>query len=216
MTISVTGPASSGGVEKAAAIAAWLLLGGVVAIILGAVVLLWPGATVFALAWLIGAHLIVAAVTLVAPARHSMGRERSTRLVVGAMVALAGASTLMWPDATVRALALLFGGAVIVAGVGTIGAGLPMTGRQLTSEWQIAAGVLGVVAGLTAFAWPGVTVGVLSTMIGLYLVAYGVALSVAGWLARRQADWLRQCAQVRTAVTNLEILEERNIHQRVR
>ncbi len=208
------GPSMSGAVrrsyaEEAVPIAASMLLAGAAAIPLGVIVLLRPGVTVFALAWLNGAYLLLAAVALTAAGRGVIGR-RLAQFVSGGLVALAGVYAFVWPDATVRTMALLFGVAVVVVGVGTISAGWSLRRRLRASRLLIAAGFLGVQAGIVALLWPAVTVGILATLVGLYLVAYGIALTVAGWLVRQQAIWMRQCAHVRIAIAELQVRVERN------
>jgi uncharacterized membrane protein HdeD (DUF308 family) len=54
-----------------------------------------------------------------------------------------------------------------------------------TWRWVLADGLLGIVVGVLALAWPGVTVLTLAILLGLGLLAQGVAQLAAGWSVQR-------------------------------
>lgn len=68
-------------------------------------------------------------------------------------------------------------------------------GQQLRTAWGwvLADGILGIVVGIAALALPGVTVLTLAVLLGIGLIAQGVAQLAAGWSSRagtRGRGWL--------------------------
>jgi len=96
--------------------AGWLAGGLTVAA--GVAVLVWPDITLWALAVLAGASLLVAgllhAMWAVSRREHP---DWKPHLVIGLLTALVGLVVLIWPDATLLVLALFLGIRAIVTGV---------------------------------------------------------------------------------------------------
>ncbi|MCU1617003.1 MAG: putative rane protein [Frankiales bacterium] len=125
-------------------------------------------------------------------------RRLSVALGVRGLLALAfGVLALVWPGVTVLALALLFAVYAVVDGIGMVAGGLG-AGRDRARRWSyVLAGVLGIVAGVLAALWPGVTALVLvlarpdvgalalATVLGIYALVVGVSLLAAAWQLRR-------------------------------
>ncbi len=103
--------------------AGWLAGGLTVAA--GVAVLVWPDITLWALAVLAGASLLVAGVlhTMWAFSRREHPDWRS-HLVIGLLTALVGLVVLIWPDATLLVLGLFLGIRAIVTGVISVVVGL--------------------------------------------------------------------------------------------
>ncbi|WP_261568302.1 HdeD family acid-resistance protein [Frankia gtarii] len=112
---------------------------GILLVLGGIVVLLWPGVTLRVLALLVGAILIVtgvvrALVTRALQSRESPSRETDARGAVpsyalAAVSVVLGVLALAWPDATIVALAVIFGIQLIVSGVTEIALGLALRPR---------------------------------------------------------------------------------------
>jgi uncharacterized membrane protein HdeD (DUF308 family) len=100
----------------------WLLLHGVADLLLGIVTLVWPGITVFALALLLGIELVLFGVFEIAAALRVRGArpEWGWYLATGIVAALVGITTLVWPDITVFALAMLLGFCLVYLGIALI------------------------------------------------------------------------------------------------
>ncbi|MGH8877378.1 MAG: HdeD family acid-resistance protein, partial [Stackebrandtia sp.] len=66
-----------------------------------------------------------------------------------------GIMAMIWPDITVMALVFLWGAYAIVDGIAAISMGFAGQGGE---RWiLVATGILGLLAGVVAFAWPGMT-----------------------------------------------------------
>ncbi|NKQ28795.1 HdeD family acid-resistance protein [Streptomyces galbus] len=105
-----------------------------------------------------------------------MRRQLMWTLVVRSFAALMfGALALVWPEVTVAALALLFGAYALADGLTLLTSALRREGDAGHRTAHTAGGVLGIVVGVTAIAWPGVTALALAGLIGAWAVGSGAA-----------------------------------------
>jgi uncharacterized membrane protein HdeD (DUF308 family) len=104
-------------------------------------------------------------------------------LIRGIAALLFGLAALFWPGITLYVLIIFFGAYALVDGVFAIAAGIRGSGGR---RWVfLAEGVLGILAGLIAFFYPGMTAFVL-----LYVIAFWAILT--GLLRIVMAIWLRR------------------------
>jgi uncharacterized membrane protein HdeD (DUF308 family) len=115
-----------------------------------------------------------------------VGRRLSNLLALrGVLAVLFGVVVLVWPDVTLVALALVFAVYAVVDGIGLVVSGLDRRGRG--RRWSyVAAGVVGIVTGILAAVWPGLTALVLVLMVGAWAVITGV-LEIAAAVQLRRA-----------------------------
>jgi uncharacterized membrane protein HdeD (DUF308 family) len=126
-----------------------------------------------------------------------VGRRLSILLGVrGVLALLFGVLVLVWPGVTLLVLTLLFAVYAVLDGIGMVASGLgrgPDRGRR----WPyVLAGVLGIVAGILAAAWPAVTALVLILLVGAWAVVTGVLEIVAAVRLPRDAPGRRVLAVV--------------------
>jgi uncharacterized membrane protein HdeD (DUF308 family) len=97
-----------------------------------------------------------------------------------------------YPEATLVTLVLFYGAYALVDGV--FAAVSAVRGKEgMGPRWWLAlVGVLGIVAGLVTFAWPGITTLALLIVIGVWAVFYGVVEIVGAIRLRKEIDneWL--------------------------
>ncbi|GAB1688561.1 HdeD family acid-resistance protein [Krasilnikovia sp. M28-CT-15] len=162
-----------------------VVLRGIAAILFGAVALVWPGATVFALVVLFGAYALVDGVFTLASA---LGRNRdgvrtgsrSWLIVQGIAGVLMGILTFVWPDATALVLLWLIAAWALITGVLQVAAAIRLH-REMRHEWLLAlSGVLSVAFGILLLVWPAAGALAVVTLIGAYAVVFGIALAVLG------------------------------------
>jgi uncharacterized membrane protein HdeD (DUF308 family) len=111
-------------------------------------------------------------------------------LLRGIAAVLFGLAALFWPGLTLFVLIVFFGAYTLVDGTFAIVAGLRGSGSR---RWLLLAeGVLGVLAGLIAFFWPGITALVLLYVIVAWAIFTGILKVVmAIWLRREiENEWL--------------------------
>ncbi|THV29156.1 HdeD family acid-resistance protein [Glycomyces paridis] len=109
-------------------------------------------------------------------------------LVRGIFTIVFGAMAIFWPDITILALVILFGAYAIVDGFTAI----IMGARRASGRgFLIFMGVLGVIAGLIALFWPGITAVALLYVIAFWAIVTGVAAIVSGFgLGDSGGRWL--------------------------
>jgi uncharacterized membrane protein HdeD (DUF308 family) len=156
------------------------------AVLLGIFLLFNPFAAVRTLAFLLGLALVISGIMEIALGWESGKRASSS--VLGAILVIGGLLAAFWPGVTVWTLALLTGVSLLLHGIGRIG--LAFVGRSEIPGWGwlALAGVLNVVAGIVALAWPEATVVVLSLILGFQVLAFGVCLLVVAFTGSRSAE----------------------------
>jgi uncharacterized membrane protein HdeD (DUF308 family) len=113
-------------------------------------------------------------------------------LIRGISATVFGVVAIVWPGITLLTLVILYGAVALIDGLAGIALGVRggVAGR---TWWEmILLGLLGVIAGVVAFAWPGLTAVVLLVIIALWAIIRGV-LEIIGAIALRkiiQGEWL--------------------------
>ncbi|MDA1358272.1 HdeD family acid-resistance protein [Glycomyces luteolus] len=110
-------------------------------------------------------------------------------LVRGIFTIVFGAVAVFWPGITLYVLIVLFGAYAIVDGVTAIVMGAK---RSNGRGFFIFMGVVGVVAGLIALVWPGISALALLYVIAFWAIITGVGSIVSGFGLSRDAGgrWL--------------------------
>ena len=111
-------------------------------------------------------------------------------LLRGIAAVLFGLAALFWPGLTLYVLVIFFGAYVLVDGVFAIAAGIRGSGGR---GWLLLAeGVLGVLAGLVALFWPGISALVLLYVIAAWAIFTGILKVVMAISLRREIEneWL--------------------------
>jgi uncharacterized membrane protein HdeD (DUF308 family) len=98
-----------------------------------------------------------------------------------------GILALIWPGLTLTALVLLFGAYALVDGIFAIGAAI-FGGRSAEGRrpWLVLEGIVGILAGIGTFVWPGITALVLLYVIAAWAVVTGVFEIIAAVQLRRE------------------------------
>ncbi|MFI9823412.1 HdeD family acid-resistance protein [Streptomyces sp. NPDC052013] len=156
---------------------AWqaVLLTGVASLVLGVLVLVWPGASLVGAGVLFGLYLVFSGVLQLASA---FGTHRTTSLRVlafisGALSILLGLFCFRGPMQSILLLALWIGIGWLFRGITHTLAALHDPGMPARG-WQIFLGVLTVVAGIVLIDSPFESVAVLTLVGGCWLVAVGI------------------------------------------
>lgn len=140
--------------------------------------------SVYVLALIIGASLIVGGC-----AEAVLGRDRQGTwwgaLIAGLLLVLTGLVVLAWPDITLWALTFAGGLALLLGGVVQLVVGLVGHGRP---GWtlDLALGSIGIAVGGIVLAWPEATLVVVAILFGIRAVVTGLIAIAAGWDLRRQ------------------------------
>lgn len=105
----------------------------------------------------------------------------------GLIAILFGVSAFAWPGLTLAVLVTLFGAFALVSGIFAVVAGVRM------GSWMFGLnGVVGIIAGLLTFFWPGVTATALVIIIGIWAIMAGIAEIMGAYQLRKviENEWL--------------------------
>jgi len=99
-----------------------------------------------------------------------------------------GVLAFAWPGLTLWALVLLFGAYMLVDGIFAIVGAVRAAGRETRWWLLLVEGVLGVLAGLVAFLWPGITALALLYLVAAWAIATGILQIVGAIRLRREIE----------------------------
>ncbi len=145
---------------------------------LGTVLALRPFTSLSVLVALVGIGLILTGVATLTELRR--GEGGAATIAIGAGWIVAGLAVAAWPDIEIRALAVVVGIVLVVAGALDVVAGLRRTARDRFAS--VVGGAASVIFGVLALSWPDVTVLVVAVVFGIRLVLAGLHLA---WAALR-------------------------------
>lgn len=147
------------------------------AIALGVAALVWPGATLFTIALLFGASLVVSGIFRLVVAFTSDSLSTGVRWLVGilgVLVIIAGIVALNNLAQSLIVLAFVIGFGWILDGIAAIVGGL--TGRTALPRWlAIVSGLVSIIGGIVILSVPGLAIVTFLIFGGWILIAIGVA-----------------------------------------
>jgi uncharacterized membrane protein HdeD (DUF308 family) len=118
---------------------------------------------------------------------HALARNWWLVLLRGICAIAFGVLAFIWPGATLIALVLLYGAFALADGIFALGAAI--SGDTQTPRWWLAVvGVLGILAGLAAFLWPGLTAAVLQIIIAAWAITTGIMEIVGAIMLRKEIE----------------------------
>jgi uncharacterized membrane protein HdeD (DUF308 family) len=152
-------------------------------IVLGLAALAWPASAVRVVALLLAAQLVIYGALCLARAAGRPGTGGDVRMMVtflGVFGLLIGVLTLRDGTHSVTVLALLTGLFWFVGGaLGILGALVRRTGSSHVLE--ILTDLIAVVVGVAVLAFPGISLGVLTSILGTWIAVFGVLVVVTAY-----------------------------------
>ena len=192
--VASPGLGAGGAVIAATAGRSWpaVLAGGLLLIAVGVMLLVWPHATLTIVAILIGAALVVSGVERLwegFSAHSETGGMRAAYIVIGLLAILAGLYCLRHHALSLFLVAFVTGVYFIAHGISDIGVALSahVPGRALRGVL----GLFSIAAGILMVVWPGITLVLLLTLVGAWLIFYGLVLGALAFGIRRAAKQAR-------------------------
>jgi uncharacterized membrane protein HdeD (DUF308 family) len=162
---------------------------GVVMIILGVLILAWPGATLLVMAILFGCYLVLSGIMGMVEGfsdRHKTTGMRVAYVILGVLGVVLGLYCLRRVDVTVLVLAFLLSVFWIMRGIIDLSAAMASSGVP-GNGWLAFSGILSVIAGILVLFWPGITLGVLVIFAGAWLLVYGIMMIYGGYRLHKLA-----------------------------
>jgi uncharacterized membrane protein HdeD (DUF308 family) len=162
----------------------WIgIAAGLINVVLGILLLVWPNRTLALVAWLGGVAIVVWGVRQAMAAFRQEDRfDRTGGLAVAVFTLAFGVAVVVVPEISLSLLRILVGIAAIVWGLAD--AGRPsMTGRR--RGWaSLLRGLAGMAFGLALIFWPDPTVAAIAILLGILLLLWGLIEIVASLALR--------------------------------
>ena len=162
------------------------LLSGVLAVILGILVLVWPGKTLIVAAIFFGAYLLVTgfAQVIFAFSLHVSAGGRVLLFLSGAASLILAVLCFRSLSDSILLLAIWIGVGFIFRGVATAVSAISdptLPGRA----WEIFIGVISLIAGVVMLASPFDSIATLTLVVGIWLIVIGVFEVVSAFGIRK-------------------------------
>ena len=167
----------------------WLLLLGVLTLLFGVVLLVWPGKTLVVIAVFLGIYLLVSGIFQIVAGFATSGLDggmRALAIVAGIVSVLLGLFAFRSITHSVVLLVLLIGFGWLFRGLVRMIAAIADK-TTVARGWQIAEGLLGALAGVVILVWPAPSLQVLAWVSGIIFVLLGLIEVVAAFKVRRLA-----------------------------
>ena len=159
----------------------WVLgLHGLASVVFGAMILAWPGISVYALTIVFGAYTLATGIVEFGTAFTAQAREERGWLILRGLLGIAvGVLVFAWPGISALALLYVIGGYAVALGTLFIVASfrLPLDGRDTAS--MILTGLVAIVFGIVIFAAPGAGALAVLGLIAAFALATGISELVA-------------------------------------
>jgi uncharacterized membrane protein HdeD (DUF308 family) len=122
------------------------------------------------------------------PMLSSLAQNWWMFLVRGILAIAFGVIAFAWPGLTVLTLVLLYAAHAILDGATALG--LALSGHVPGRSWwaMVLVGIIGILAGISAFVWPGITAAVLLTVVAIWAILRGVFEIAAAIHLRKEIE----------------------------
>jgi uncharacterized membrane protein HdeD (DUF308 family) len=172
---------------------------GVLTVVLGALILLWPGTSILIASTLFGVYLLLSGFAGVAMA-FTLPESAGMRVLLFISGVLSVILALLCfrnfgDPAPILLLSLWIGVSFIVQGVSIVA--LVISYKELPARgWYAVLGVLSAIAGVVMLVWPWDSIVVLTLVVGVWLVVMGIVEIVRGFQMRNDSKTLREAGKV--------------------
>ena len=155
---------------------------GIVAVIFGIIVLFNVWGSLRLVAILAGLFLVFAGIMQLVTAARA--QRKGGRIASGVITLILGLVLVFWPEASLKTVAWLVGISFLIWGIAMVVASLMDRGEG--SGVAAGFGVLLAIIGIVVMVWPGPTVAILTALVGLSAIVFGIS-AIAQGLAMRKA-----------------------------
>jgi uncharacterized membrane protein HdeD (DUF308 family) len=139
---------------------------------------------------------------------HVIARNWWTLALRGVLALIFGLAALLWPEASVNGVAVLFGLYAVGDGVLAFASGLLRPVGATRPWWSLMIeGFVGLGLGIAAFSWPGMTLTVLTEVIAAWAVLSGIFSLLAAQRMRQDVagEWLLGASGVLAVLLGLTL-----------
>ena len=164
-----------------------IIVAGVVAVVVGIAILLWPEGTLAVVAWLFGIYFIVSGIARIAKAIMTQGLKASYRAflaVFGVLLVIGGAFVLANPMFGVTVVATIIGFTWILEGIGVL-VDLP---RGSATWVTVLFGIVSIAAGVVVLFAPVAATVFWLQVVAVLLIITGVMQAIQGATLGRHSE----------------------------
>jgi uncharacterized membrane protein HdeD (DUF308 family) len=169
------------------------LVSGLASLVLGLILLFWPGKTLMVIAALVGVWLVVSGISRIADAvtgRTAGTTSRGFSALAGVIYIAAGILVLANLEASLRFLAVLFGVILVASGLSEIIAGITRVRGAGVTTLAILTGLVNIAVGVLVLFWPDITLVALAWIAALWLILLGILQLYFAYQAGKAANKL--------------------------
>jgi len=163
----------------------WLLLiSGTIGVIIGGLLIFWPGATITVVTSIVGFFMIVTGIIrFFVAAFDSHAQDRWLVVLSGIVGIVLGVIVMKNPEGTIKIIVLIVAIFWLIAGLVDLFRGL--TNSALPDRTlRIVFGLVTALFGVLILVWPTITIGVFVILAGIYAVLFGILEIVAAFQIR--------------------------------
>jgi uncharacterized membrane protein HdeD (DUF308 family) len=189
----VTWPDGDGVLARVGGHWGWMMAFGIISLLAGITVLVWPGRTLIVVAVLFGVQLVVTGIFRFVAAFASEDLTGGTRVllaVLGVLSLIIGLYAVRHVLVTLLALALLLGIYWIVNGA--VELFMALSARGVPGRgWTVVMGVISVLAGLLVLVYPAISLLTLVVVLSVWLLVLGlmeITMAIRTRSARRRIE----------------------------
>ena len=162
---------------------------GIIALIIGALILAWPGLTLVTLTWIVGIFALLAGICALIALIGSHKGQRGVLIAGGLLSIILGCIFLAWPIDTTVVLLWLLMIWLVLYGIYRIVHAIRQPPEDHSRWLDICLGIISLVVGVIMIALPMLEgLEVLALLLGLYAVIAGIlliCLAGAEWSKRK-------------------------------
>ncbi|MEU4412340.1 HdeD family acid-resistance protein [Nocardia salmonicida] len=170
-----------------------ILVTGLLAVVLGIIVLVWPGPSLLVAGILFGIYMVVSGIfQLIAAFTHLPSTSfRVLSFISGVLSLIIGVFCFRDDLASIVLLGLWIGISWLFRGVAVLFAALSESGVP-GRGWQIFYGIISALAGVVLIVWPISSLSTLVWVVGIFLIIIGVMEIITAFGVRKDAHLLDQ------------------------
>lgn len=170
-----------------------ILVTGLLAVVLGIIVLVWPGPSLLVAGILFGIYMVVSGIfQLIAAFTHLPSTSfRVLSFISGVLSLIIGIFCFRDDLTSIVLLGLWIGISWLFRGVAVLFAALSESGVP-GRGWQIFYGIISALAGVVLIVWPISSLSTLVWVVGIFLIIIGVMEVITAFGVRKDAHLLDQ------------------------
>lgn len=169
-----------------------VLLTGILSVILGVMMLAWPGPTLVVAAIFFGAYLLVTGISQIFHAftLHISGGGRALLFISGAASLVLAVLAIRHIGDAILLLAIWIGIGFVFRGVATAAAAISDHDTPARG-WEIFIGIVTVIAGIILLAYPFSSLATLLYVAGFWLIFVGIMEIIASFSIKKAGNEVR-------------------------